>query len=219
MSLTRTLSDTRHCNTSSCSSSDRRFRSCSIAATINPERLRIRCHAEMSRIAQMTWPAPRGGVPGTQADLDGELGAVPAHRVQLESGTHRSAPRPSDIVRPVFEVRSPLAGRNKPLDQSTRQRFAAPPEHPHRLLIDIEDETLGIHNQRGVRRSLEHRPVVVVVGKQAAPLAVQAAHGTKSRERQNNRRLRRAHVGGCRSVGDLPRCPALDRRKDENPGT
>jgi len=92
-------------------------------------------------------------------------------------------------------VRSPLAGRNKPLDQSTRQRFAAPPEHPHRLLIGIEDETLGIHNQRGVRRSLEHRPVVVVVGKQAAPLAVRAAHGTKSRERQNNRRVRRAHVG------------------------
>ena len=107
-------------------------------------------------------------IPRAQADLDGELGAVAAHCVQFEAGAHRPTPRLPGIVPSVFEMRPPLAFRHETLDAKTRERFTAPPEHPHRLLVHVDYEAAAIHNERGVRRRLEHGAVVAVLGKQIA---------------------------------------------------
>jgi hypothetical protein len=63
-----------------------------------------------------------------EADLDRELGPVPAHREKLHSGAHRPGARLVEVARPVFRVDLAEALGDEQLDQIAGQLVAGIPE-------------------------------------------------------------------------------------------
>ena len=116
----------------------------------------------MSRIAAVASISP-SSLDAGEADLDRELGAVLAHREQLDAGAHRPGSRLGEVVGPMLWVGLAEAPWDEQLDQLADQLLPPVAEELLGLAVDEDDLAVAIdpHDRVGhqLQELLEVEPV------------------------------------------------------------
>src|SRR5258706_6220769 len=103
-------------------------------------------------------PAPR--LERAQADLDGELGAVPAEAEQLEARSHAADLRVRDVAGAMRGMPGAEALGDEDLNRQPPQIGEGVAEQLLRLSVDDHDASFRVGDDHRVRRRLEQAPKV-----------------------------------------------------------
>jgi hypothetical protein len=93
-----------------------------------------------------------------EAHVDAQLAAVATNTAQRTTISHRARARRSDERGALPHVRRPLRAGHEHLDLLPDQLSRRIPEHLPRLLADLLDATIVVHDHEDVRSGLDQPP-------------------------------------------------------------